>query len=346
MKTKKLLSVMLSVLMLMTCLSPLTALAASEKKATVSGVKYTYTVNKGKATITGIEFNNYKKKSYTFPSKLGGKTVTEIKYRDKYVGVLGGYSITTVTIPKTVTKIATAPLMTNGTSVKKYSVAKGSKSFTASSSVLFTKNKKTLVAYPAAKKDSSYTIPKTVKTVGSYAFYGNTKIKKVSFPKATATLGAYAFSECTKLKTVDMSKSKIKSIPKSCFFVLNLGTGSLTSVKFSSSTSTIDSLAFSWQFSLKSITLPTSIKKVADQAFYQSGLTTVTVPKKVKSVSFGDGAFVTQYEGVTIVVKDKNTSISCHKNSCVKTIKAPKNSKAAKYAKSHKKDGIKYKELK
>ena len=72
-KTKKLLSVMLSVLMLMICLSPLTALAASEKKATVSGVKYTYTVNKGKATITGIEFNNYKKKPYTFPSKLEGK---------------------------------------------------------------------------------------------------------------------------------------------------------------------------------------------------------------------------------------------------------------------------------
>lgn len=72
-KTKKLLSVMLSVLMLMTCLIPLTALAASEKKATVSGVKYTYTVNKGKATITGIEFNNYKKKPYTFPSKLEGK---------------------------------------------------------------------------------------------------------------------------------------------------------------------------------------------------------------------------------------------------------------------------------
>ena len=103
MKTKKLLSVMLSVLMLMTCLSPLTALAASEKKATVSGVKYTYTVNKGKATITGIEFNNYKKKSYTFPSKLGGKTVTSIKYTKHTV--VGENSITTVNIPKNITTI-------------------------------------------------------------------------------------------------------------------------------------------------------------------------------------------------------------------------------------------------
>ncbi len=344
MKTKKLLSVMLSVLMLMTCLSPLTALAASEKKATVSGVKYTYTVNKGKATITGIEFNNYKKKSYTFPSKLGGKTVTSIKYTKHTV--VGENSITTVNIPKNITSINMPPLATGGYNVKKYSVAKGNKSFTTVSSVLFTKNKKTLVAYPRAKSGASYTIPKSVKVVGDYAFYYCSKLKSISIPKSITTLGECSFAECNSLKSIDMSKTKIKTIPDYCFMTVNFGFGSITKVKFAPTTTTIGECAFLFQLSLKSITFPASIKNIKRSAFDGTSLTTATVPKKVKSVSFGDGAFATSNEGITLVVKGKNTSISCHKNSCVKTIKAPKNSKAAKYAKSHKKDGIKYKELK
>lgn len=105
-KTKKLLSVMLSVLMLMTCLSLLTALAASEKKATVSYTikskgtsitklasgkrKFTAKIAKQKTQTTGyeIQYSTSKKfkgaKKVTLKNSATSKTVKKLKRNKKY----------------------------------------------------------------------------------------------------------------------------------------------------------------------------------------------------------------------------------------------------------------------
>ena len=67
-----------------------------------------------------------------------------------------------------------------------YKVASGNKYFSASKGVLFNKKKTSLVAYPFRSKATSYTIPKSVKSIEPYAFsteaMGICKLKKIIVP--------------------------------------------------------------------------------------------------------------------------------------------------------------------
>lgn len=71
----------------------------------------------------------------------------------------------TITIPKSVTKIESS-FLNLSYGVKQFKVAKGNKSFMTKDGVLFTKDGKTLVTYPSAKKQKSYTVPNTVTKIG------------------------------------------------------------------------------------------------------------------------------------------------------------------------------------
>lgn len=90
----------------------------------------------------------------------------------------------TITLPKSLKKVNRATFY--GAYVSGYKVASGNKYFSASKGVLFNKKKTSLVAYPFRSKATSYTIPKTVKSIEPYAFSteanGTCKLKKITVP--------------------------------------------------------------------------------------------------------------------------------------------------------------------
>lgn len=53
------------------------------------------------------------------------------------------------------------------------------------------------------QKLKSVSIPKTVKSVGSYSFY-NTAIENITIPKSVKTIGAGSLCNCKLLTTVTM----------------------------------------------------------------------------------------------------------------------------------------------
>lgn len=96
----------------------------------------------------------------------------------------------TITLPKSLKKVNRATFY--GAYVSGYKVASGNKYFSASKGVLFNKKKTSLVAYPLGSKATSYTIPKSVKSIEPNAFsmeaLAPNKLKKLTIPTSVTSV--------------------------------------------------------------------------------------------------------------------------------------------------------------
>ena len=92
-------------------------------------------------------------------------------------------------------------------------------------------------------KINSLSLPSSIERVKSGAFWKASNLKNVTFAdkgKGLKTIGMYAFADCSSLESIDLSNSSITEIPKN---------------------------AFSNCTSLKTVKLPPTVTKIADDAF-------------------------------------------------------------------------------
>jgi len=159
----------------------------------------------------------------------------------------------------------------------------------------------TAIQFLFGRMDGVFEIPEGVTTIGTYAFAGQTNITKVIIPKTMKTIGDFAFNNCYNLVEIEFANgcvldtlgknvfnsckslktitlpNGIKNIPEYAFAACE----SLESIKLPANLQSIDPYAFVWTSSLKSITFPSSLKKIMNYAFRSSGLETVTIPEGV-----------------------------------------------------------------
>lgn len=74
-------------------------------------------------------------------------------------------------------------------------------------SVLFDKNKTTLICYPAKKTDVSYSIPEGITTIGSGAFSSCENLTKITLPNSLAEFNANCIKNCNALTAVKLKES-------------------------------------------------------------------------------------------------------------------------------------------
>ena len=78
--------------------------------------------------------------------------------------------------------------------------------------VLYNKDMTELVSAPSVE---SITVPKSVKTIGAYSFYGNENLNSVIIQEGTETIEEYAFANC-RLREITIPKT-VKSIEEKAF---------------------------------------------------------------------------------------------------------------------------------
>ena len=83
--------------------------------------------------------------------------------------------------------------------------------------VLFTKDGKQLVCYPAGKVGTSYIIPNSVETIGNGAFYGCESLTGITLSNSVTKIDSGAFDSCASLKSVIMPSS-VTSIGDVAFY--------------------------------------------------------------------------------------------------------------------------------
>ncbi len=87
-------------------------------------------------------------------------------------------------------------------SLKNIRVDSKNPSYCSIGGVLFNKDKSTIICCPAGRRDSSYSIPTSVTTIGKFAFLGCSSLTSVIIPKSIKVIADYAFDGCESLRSV------------------------------------------------------------------------------------------------------------------------------------------------
>lgn len=247
------------------------------------------TLNSGLVTIGEDAFRgDFALKSITIPSTV--KTIGEdaFYYCEK---------LPSINIPASVTSIG-AYAFEKCTKMTKFSVSSGNPNYSASSGVLFNKNKTELLVYPDGKT-GSYTIPSTVTSIADSAF-SNSKLSGVTIPKSVNNIDYYAFANCDLLTKIAFPSS-LKTIPTS----VCSGCAKLSSITIPSSVVTIEAWAFESCPALTSITIPSSVTQIG--GYYSNPYTVFYGDKKLASIKMS--APNNSYSAQNGVLFNKNATI-------------------------------------
>ncbi len=376
---RKTTGIILSALMLLSGLSLMTTAAS----ALESG-DFEYTVKDGKAEITGYrgedvselvipdEIDGFKVTSIgrffvrlsniekvTIPEGVKKikywafsdcKKLSEVKLPESLESIGDGAfyktGIKKITIPAKVKKLSGNPFSMCG-SLMSIKVSADNAVYASKKGVVYSKEFDTLVAYPAGRDDSEFTVSGKVKTIGSSAFLGCKKLKKVTFKKGLKAIKSNAFeraglkslnlpSTVKKIGTEAFEGSKLKKVSFKGNSKLVMGArvfadcDSLIKVNLPV-TKSCKGLTFEYCDNLKTVKISKKIKTIYKCDFLGCGkLREITVPKTVTKI--GDNALGFLYEE-----EEYNAFFLGNL-----TIKGYKNSAAHKYAKKY---SIKFKAI-
>jgi BspA type Leucine rich repeat region (6 copies) len=286
-----------------------------------------YSVSGNTATITNYSLPGG---DVVIPSVIDGYTVVAIGDF-----AFSGYSITSVTIPDSVTSIGNSAFW-NCFNLSNVAFGNG---------VIVIGNGAFLDCYSL----TNVAIPNNVVNILTGAFKLCTKLANVSIGNNVTYLGGETFANCYNLANVTIG-TKVTSIQQETFSycsnlttvtipnsVTNIGAyafaycSRLPSVTIPSSVTNIDTYAFEWCYSLLSLNLPNSVASIGDQAFYfcqnlagvtfgnnlisigsdafyGCSLTNVTIPSSVTNL--GQNAFIEYFSLTNIGVNVSNPVFS------------------------------------
>lgn len=297
---KKLISYVI-VFTMMLSLMPSIAFAASSQ---ITEGNFVATVKDGKATIT--KYKGKTEKTITVPANIKGYPVMTVDafaiadadYAEtivfsegienlNYQCVAACDALKTIKVPSTAIfdvpdyngsffGVSPTPVFYEaGLNVEKVEVNKGNKYVISKNGVIYSKDMKTLLFYPPAKKDKVYTIPNGVIAIGDHACSMNGYLKEVKMPNTVKYIDYWAFMD-------------------SNFEKINISTNCKL----------IGQFAFQ-NTGIKSLHIPASVSTIVDGAFASTEkLSTITVDKANKRFKVIDGVLM---DGTAIVLYPANS---------------------------------------
>ena len=165
-------------------------------------------------------------------------------------------SLTSFAIPDSVTNIQGAAF-DGCTSLTAFTIGDNSH-FSVSDGVLFSKDSKTLIAYPGGK-NGSYTVPEGTVSIGVNAFSNCPELKEVTLPNSVTEIGWYSFSG-SGLTNITLSNN-LKSIGG--YYVFS-DCKNLTTIKIPASVTSIGGSPFNGCVNLREIQVDTGNTNYCD----------------------------------------------------------------------------------
>ena len=124
--------------------------------------------------------------------------------------------------------------------LEEINIGEGDGNYSSNDGILYSKDKSSLLCYPANKSGDSFTVPDSVKEIGISAFLNNKNIKSVKMSKVEKIL-AYAFEGCSNLSSVEVSEN-LNTIEADAFYNCT----SLKSLRLYENLKTIGTCAFGY----------------------------------------------------------------------------------------------------
>ena len=287
---KKIISILLSFVLILSVFS-----------LTVFGAKsgdFTYTVLSETDKTCKITAYSGSSKNVVIPAELDGYKVTTLEMFTFYSN-----KALTVELPATVNTIDGQAFNQMNSTVNTITVAEDSPYFTSVDGVLYSKDKTSLVVYPAAKSDETYKVINGVKSIYKYAFADAYITKEIILPDSLEIIEERAFETFKSLVKINLPDG-LKTIGFQAF----QNCDSIESIVIPDSVTYIDTMAFGNSESLKSVSLPNTLEVISASMFQSCvSLESITIPQSVKTIS--DCAFQSCDSLVEVIIPDNVTDI-------------------------------------
>ena len=187
-----------------------------------------------------------------------------------------------------------------------YSCSESNEIFSYDNGVLYTADRKSLVAYPCKKEKTTFVIPdgveiicpnafhcneslveivcpESLRKIGESAFARLSQLERVNLNHASLSLGTRAFMYCRNLKQIEES-DRIISIGTEAFYDCSL----LSGFVIPDTCQIIDQMAFFKCKSITEFTIPDSVTKIGGGAFFDmTGLENITLGKGLEKIECG-----------------------------------------------------------
>ena len=226
---------------------------------------------------------------------FSGTLLTELTLPDS-LEILGAYAfnsnreLSSVTIPSKLKTFGESAFC-RCSSLSEIKVASGNDHFKVVDNVLFTKDGKTLLQYPAKMRQNSYSVPDGVETIGAGAFAGSNILTQVIVPESVKTISISGFQNCEKLTSIALPG--VENIGEYAFD----GCSALQSVTFGDKLKKISLCGFYGCTSLQDVTLPESLVTIEKSAFFMcQSLTSLTIPAATNDIYGGAFGFCTNLQ--------------------------------------------------
>ena len=230
-------------------------------------------------------------------------------------------ALTSIDIPYSVTNIQDKAFR-GCNSLNSINVDSENPNYTSVDGVLFNKEATELIQYPAGKNNTSYSIPNSVTSIGTYAFYDCNNLTSIEIPNSVTLIGWGAFCGCEGLTSIIVPNT-VTSIGTTAFsYCYNL-----TTVTLPDSITSISMALFEYSNRLTSVIIPDGVTSIGYQAFLAcSGLTSITIPNSVISIenyAFYGCRNLTAITNYAITPQTINTEVFSNFNKSTCTLYVP-----------------------
>lgn len=138
-------------------------------------------------------------------------------------------------------------------------------------------------AFDSCNKLSKVILGNGVKEIGDNAFYNLSSLTNVTIADSVEIIGTYAFGSCSKLSVLELKdSSKLKYVESYAFYSCS----QLASFRAPASLRGIGQSAFYGCSGLKMVTLNNCLETMAHYAFYNTGISELTIPASVSCIGY------------------------------------------------------------
>ena len=149
--------------------------------------------------------------------------------------------------------------------------------------VLFNYRGKSLISYPASKKESAYRVPEGTLSIGHTAFGECRRLKSISLPDGLKSIGICAFRECKKLTEINIPDS-VTEIEAGAFQGCDL----MKKVELPDGLQVLKNAVFRECTNLRDVVIPDSVTRIEDSAFLHcKSLKKLMIPESVMEFERG-----------------------------------------------------------